>query len=184
LKSTETKEPQDEQAGQVSTCFAAVADEKATAEFLLVVAVLRQETFGATIDGTWYLWDVTLANELLDKRNAPVERFKPANWDICEEHILERYPDLDVDYARELTDEDMARPMLFIPLGENHQLLDGWHRLYKAVTSGIDTLPARVLNEQEARKILLDSKPVGNAAQVNRNHEPAPSTLTAVRLWT
>ena len=130
-----------------------------TALFLWVVSQIRQETFAATVNGCLYKWDVTRANELLDARNAPVEEFRPGDFDISLEHLLERYPDLDIGYARQLTDEDMEQPLLFLPFGGRHQLIDGWHRLYKAVTSGIETLPARVLTEEEAQTVLLEQRP-------------------------
>lgn len=95
MKSKETKEEACEQAERGSLCLAVVADETKTTEFLLVISVLRQETFVLCVDGIWHKWDVTKANELLDQRQAPVEPFRLADWDICEAHILERYPDLD-----------------------------------------------------------------------------------------
>lgn len=159
MDSNKTKEPEGEQVGNGSPCLAVVADEKATTEFLLVISLVRQETFVLCVDGIWHKWDITEANRLLDQRQAPVEQFRPADWDICPQHLLERYPDLDVDYARELTEEDMERPLLFVPIGGRHQLIDGWHRLYKAVTSGILSLPARVLSEEEAQAVLMERKP-------------------------
>ena len=129
-----------------------------TALFLWVVSQIRQETFAATVDGCWYKWDVTRANQFLDARNAPIEEFRHSDWEISPEHLLERYPDLDIGYARQLTEEDMERPLLFLPFGGRHQLIDGWHRLYKAVTSGIETLPVRVLTEAEAEQVLLERK--------------------------
>ena len=130
-----------------------------TALFLWVVSQTRQETFAATVDGCWYRWDVTRANELLDARNAPVEEFRPSDWDISPEHLLERYPDLDIGYARQLTDEDLRRPLLFLPFEGKHQLIDGWHRLYKAVTSGREILPARALSDEEAQAVLIERRP-------------------------
>ena len=131
-----------------------------TALFLWVVSQIRQETFAATVDGCWYQWDVTRANQLLDARNAPIEGFRASDFDISPEHLRERYPDLDIGYARQLTDEDLQRPLLFLPFGGKHQLIDGWHRLYKAVTSGIDTLPVRVLTDAEAAQVLVESRSV------------------------
>lgn len=136
-------------------CPAMLASIEETEHFLLFVSTLRQEMFAATLDGYWYKWDVTRANEMLDARNAPIEVFRPGDWAICPEHVLERYPDLDIEYAVQLTDEDMTRPLLFVPLGGKHQLIDGWHRLYKAVTDGRDALSARVLTDAEVQAVLV-----------------------------
>ena len=126
------------------------------ARFLFLVSQLRKETFGMTLDGTWYKWDVTKAGELLDARQAPIETFQPTDFGITPEHILERYPDLDIGHASQLTDEDLERPLLFVPLLGRHQLIDGWHRLYRAVTGGIAALPARVLADEEADAVLIE----------------------------
>ena len=127
-----------------------------TTRFLFLVSQLRKETFGMTLDRTWYKWDVTRACELLDARQAPVEPFRSAAFAITPEHILERYPDLDIAHASQLTDEDLERPLLFVPLRGRHQLIDGWHRLYRAVTDGIAELPARVLTDEEANAVLVE----------------------------
>ena len=140
-----------------------------TARFLFLVSQLRKETFGMTLDGTWYKWDVTRACELLDARQAPVEPFRPADFAITPEHIRERYPDLDIGHASQLTDEDLERPLLLVPLRGRHQLIDGWHRLYRAVTAGIAELPARVLTDEEAQAVLMErARPVGREAGAKR----------------
>ena len=105
-------------------------------------------------DGTRYEWDVSLGRRLAQERGADVLPFCPAEHAITPEHLRERYPDLDEAYANALSAADLARPLLFVPFQGRHLLVDGWHRLFRAVTAGVPELPAYLLTETEADAIL------------------------------
>src|SRR5690349_13797913 len=55
------------------------------------------------------------------------------------ERIRRQYDDMDEAYA--LT-TDLSKPLLFVPFREKCQLIDGWHRLFKAAFFGVDELLA------------------------------------------
>jgi hypothetical protein len=55
----------------------------------------------------------------------------------------------------------LTKPVIFLPFKGEHLLIDGWHRLYRAVTEGVGTLPCHILTEAEAREILASRKPKG-----------------------
>jgi len=102
-------------------------------------------------DGTQYHWSVAEAT-----RRAKV---RGAYWTVslseigltCES-IRARYQDLDEAHA--LT-RDLNAPLLFVPFKDSHQLIDGWHRLFKAAATGVDVLPALVLTQEDADASLI-----------------------------
>ena len=51
--------------------------------------------------------------------------------------------------------KDLSKPLLFVPFKDSHQLIDGWHRLFKAATTGVDVLPALVLTQEDADASLI-----------------------------
>ena len=50
---------------------------------------------------------------------------------------------------------DRSKPLLFVPFNGSHQLIDGWHRLFKAAKTGVDVLPALVLTQEDADASLI-----------------------------
>ena len=125
-------------------------------------------------DGWVYLLNATKGRRIAEKNQAcgrtrPL-RFEPAEHDITIEQVRSRYPSLDETYARTT---DLRQPLLFIPhrangnsgsSGENQAeptllLIDGWHRLMKALLTGVPELPAYLLTEQEAAAILIGKTP-------------------------
>ena len=102
-------------------------------------------------DGTQYHWSVAEASRRALQRGA--------YWTVCLseigltcDSIRARYQDLDEAHA--LT-RDLSRPLLFVPFGGSHQLIDGWHRLFKAAKTGVDVLPALVLTQEDADASLI-----------------------------
>jgi hypothetical protein len=100
-------------------------------------------------DGTLRAWDVTRGNEIAKRHT--LETFRPADFHMTPEWIRQNYEELDWDYARTA---DLTRPLLVIPFGEQEILLiDGWHRLARAVLEGIEELPMILLTREEADSI-------------------------------
>jgi len=140
--------------------------------------VVVSETYVMTDEeGTHYEWDVTLGHRLAEERGADLFAFHPAEHAVTPEHIRRRYPDLNEEYAATLRDDDLARPLLFLPFKGKHLLVDGWHRLFRSVTApageALFPLPAYLLTEDEAQRILLDRVPaVPAATRAHRKEDP------------
>ncbi len=56
---------------------------------------------------------------------------------------------------------DLRLPLLFVPFGGSHQLIDGWHRLFKAAATGVDVLSAYCLSQEDADACLILTLPPG-----------------------
>lgn len=136
---------------------------------LFPLTLLISETYAMTDeDGTRYVWDVAQGRSLAEARGADPFAFHPAEHGITPEHIRARYPDLDERYASTLTDDDLARPLLFLPFWGKHLLVDGWHRLWRCITAppgeAPSRLPAYVLTEAESDEILVSRVPSAMAS--------------------
>ena len=102
-------------------------------------------------DGTQYHWSVAEASRraLLRGQYWTVSL---SEIGLTCASIRARYQDLDEAHA--LT-RDLSKPLLFVPFGGSHQLIDGWHRLFKAAATGVDVLPALVLSQEDADASLI-----------------------------
>jgi hypothetical protein len=58
---------------------------------------------------------------------------------------------LDKEYARELSDEDIAQPLLFVSLGENcgSLMIDGTHRSFNLWEKGEKEAPAYLIEDMD-----------------------------------
>ena len=110
-------------------------------------------------DGTLRAWDVTRGNAIAaDGR--PTLPFRLADYDITLEWIQQNYQEIDLEYARTT---DMTRPFLVIPFGRDECLIvDGWHRLTRAVMESVEELPMYLLTREEARSIQWLELPPGH----------------------
>jgi len=142
--------------------------------------IVLSETYAMTDeDGARYEWDVTLGRRLAEKRGAEPQAFCPAQHAITPEHIRRRYPELNEDYARTLTLDDLFRPLLFLPFKGKHLLVDGWHRLFRCVTAPPGQaplcLPAYLLTQDEAEQVLRDRMPgAEHPIAARRKEDPLP----------
>jgi hypothetical protein len=93
-----------------------------------------------------YDWDVTHAGRIVAGREpTPVE---VADW-------AEQLPSVGINDDHWPT-ADLAKPLIVIPdpaVADRLQLIDGWHRVRRAVAEGIVVLPAHVLSHDEERAI-------------------------------
>jgi hypothetical protein len=108
-------------------------------------------------DGTTYHWNASEGRRLAERRGE-VLAFRPADFGIDLAHIRSRYQGLDEAYA---LFTDLSEPLLFAPFKGRDLLLDGWHRLFKAVALGVEMLPAYQLTQEEADSVLLGTTPAG-----------------------
>ena len=110
-----------------------------------------------TEDGWQYHWSVAEAKRRAEA-TATLGEISLSETGMTRELILSLYPDL--DEKRALT-RDLTIPLLFLPFYGQHVLIDGWHRTYKALLTGVDILPCYVLTEQDANACLIIALPPG-----------------------
>jgi hypothetical protein len=118
----------------------------------VVAESLRDETFSFQHEGHTYVWNVTQAWRLVQELPRDPVYFHPAEQGVTVAHLNERYPSLDWEYAKTT---DLTRPLLFVPYNGQAQMLDGWHRLGRAVLEGVAELPAYLLTQEEADECLI-----------------------------
>jgi len=109
--------------------------------------------------GTQHYWNAS-AGRRLASRKAEVLSVSLRQMEVTLEQLRERCPDLDEAYAQST---DIRVPLLFVPLGGTVQLIDGCHRMCKALSTGIDVLPACLLTQEEADSILRLTLPPDQA---------------------
>lgn len=110
-------------------------------------------------DGWQYHWSVAEALRRAE-RQAQLWTVSLAEIGITCEFIRAQYDGLDEAHAMSES-TDLLRPLLFVPFKGTHQLIDGWHRLFKAATLGVDVLPAYVLSQEDADASLIIALPPG-----------------------
>lgn len=110
------------------------------------------ETFVFTDEtGTEYVWNVTRAKEIMATVPHEVIAFCPGEYGITADEIRARYPGFEMEHT---VGADLTKPVIFLPFKGEHLLIDGWHRLYRAVSDNVETLPCHILTEAEAHEIL------------------------------
>jgi hypothetical protein len=97
-------------------------------------------------------------------------RFLAFAWDVTQAHRRAAdYPIHQVDIAvlagfatlirvnpAHLDQADLSRPILIAPIPEAGNLvIDGWHRIHRAVRDGLTHLPARVLTAADEQHIRI-----------------------------
>lgn len=125
----------------------------------LRVPPLLHETFThETHDGRLRAWDVTLGNRIA--RDGRTQMLFPLEeHGVTPEKVLSLYEGLDQERAQTA---DLSRPLLFVPLGDETLLIDGWRRLFLAAQLGLDALPMFLLTQAEADAIQWLELPPGH----------------------
>ncbi len=123
--------------------------------------------------GLTYHWNASEGRRRAERRGDILD-FCPGDFGIDIAHIRERYQKLDEAYAMFT---DLTIPLLFVPFAgpgsrgsdrPTAQLIDGWHRLFKAVVTGVEVVPAYLLTQEEADRILIGKTPLGAFPVSNR----------------
>lgn len=127
-------------------------------------------------DGYEYHWSVKLAMAYAQARNEVI-MVSLSESGIDWLAFMEMCPEVDFDYA--LT-TDLTRPLLFVPVGEKVRLIDGSHRVCKALLTGVDELPACILTQEEANDCLICRTPMAGAQAVS-GQRCKPATATGKR---
>ena len=105
--------------------------------------------------GQTYCWNATEGRRLAKARRADTVTVHPADFGIDVPTIRQMYPDLDEKKAEALPEAALRSPLLFIEHRGKHVLIDGWHRLFRAVSHGEACLPAYILTQEEADRIRI-----------------------------
>jgi hypothetical protein len=115
-------------------------------------------------DGAEYLFDVDEGLKRAKKCGRLLD-FSPGECGITAQEIRSRYPDIDEARARALPLEALAIPILFVSWKGKHLCIDGWHRIFRAVLTGIPVLPAYLLSPTDTAQIVLSKRPARQAGQ-------------------
>ncbi|MBC7526466.1 MAG: hypothetical protein H7308_02855, partial [Chthonomonadaceae bacterium] len=84
-------------------------------------------------------------NQIADGRK-PI-RFSLKAYEVTLEFILEHYEGIDEAYAHT---RDLSKPLIAVPQEERLLIIDGWHRLLRAVLEEVEELPLYLLTQEEA----------------------------------
>ena len=122
----------------------------------VTITSLYDEVFSVDdIDGTQYHWNVTQARAIAEKRGE-VHIVSLSQMGVTMDRVRAQYEGLNEVYAL-MT--DLTQPIIFVPLGGEDQLIDGWHRLFHAAFLGVDELLAYLLTQEEADSCLVCTLP-------------------------
>ncbi len=103
------------------------------------------------VEGWQYHWSVPEATNRAHLRGELVTVSLSEMGITC--HVIRnQYQGLNEIHA---LGRDLRLPLLFVPFRESHQLIDGWHRLFKAAATGVDVLPAYCLSQEDADASLV-----------------------------
>ena len=105
------------------------------------------------IDETGWLmiFDITLGIQLAESL-CPVQEISLSECGITIEEVRQRNSEVDEEHAMTT---DLSSPLLFFHKGVEDHLIDGHHRLTKALLLGVDRVPVYILNEEQAESILV-----------------------------
>lgn len=111
------------------------------------------------MQGTEWHWNASLGMRLIELVPRETKLFYPSDHGIDLAHLRKRYPDIDESYAAKA---DLSRPILFVPFHDGTSVLvDGWHRLWRAVSEQVEFLPFYELTPEEANVCLIAQLPAG-----------------------
>lgn len=124
----------------------------------LQIKSLTDQVYSMEDDLGWqWHWSVSEALKRAQDRGK-IFTVSLSEMGITTERIRSQYDGMDEDYAMSV---DLTRPLLFVPFRDKHQLVDGWHRLFKASILGVDELFAYFLTQEEADACLVCKLPPG-----------------------
>jgi hypothetical protein len=160
-----------------SQCPAGTTDPTDPVTFVFLGSTLTEVYTFTDEDGTEYLFDVAEGLKRAKKRGRLLD-FSPQECGITAQEIISRYPSIDEARARALPLEALALPILFVPWKGKHLCIDGWHRIFRAVLTGIPVLPAYLLSPTDTAQIVLSKRLPGQTGQAAGGDDlPALPTL-------
>lgn len=114
-----------------------------------------------SMDGWEYNWNVTRARRIAEERD-DLQPISLNDFGFTLAFIRSQYSELNEAYAMTT---DLTKPLLFAPLVDKICLIDGWHRLFRAVSETVDILPAYFLTQAEADQALVCALPPNGDVQ-------------------
>ncbi|MGI5281727.1 hypothetical protein ACQEVF_59300 [Nonomuraea polychroma] len=92
-----------------------------------------------------YAWNINLAEDIVQGRGPDYVRADETG-PLFLVHINE-------DYAATV---DLTKPLIVAPIPDAGNLvIDGWHRIWKARKTGVETLPAHLLAPEEEYRVRI-----------------------------
>ena len=149
---------------------------KRPAPRVIIVGSLSDQVYSYEDEtGRQFHWSVTSALAFAQARNE-VFTISLQEMGVTLPLVREQYQGLDERHALTC---DLSQPLLFVPIGEKVRLLDGWHRVAKALLIGVDVLPACFLTQEEADVCLLWTAEPGKGIDWGQNDTEPQSTATS-----
>ena len=130
--------------------------DKATKVETVYLTVVHIYQFHDEASGQTLWWNATDGRRLAEARHAEVVLVYPAEFGMDKARILHMNADLDQKKALALPAAALLSPLLFVEHSGKHILIDGWHRLFLAVSCGVPCLPAYILSQHEADRIRVN----------------------------
>ena len=117
----------------------------------VIVLHTDDQVFGFTdSQGYEWHWNAGAGMRLVEASGRQPLTFFPGDHGLTIPYLQRQYPDLDLEYAKTT---NLTRPVLFVPFeGGTSVLIDGWHRVARAVMEGIAFLLCHELTPQEAER--------------------------------
>lgn len=136
--------------------------------------------------GAW-AWDIARARKLLLKTPRPS---RPVQVDGLEKLIGEiakpgmtrdelatlKCPllGIGINWPKAMCDAiNLDVPILLAPMGEAPMVIDGWHRVARALAIGRKVLPGILFSEEDAKKFILSRPPKPRATRTKRTAKSA-----------
>lgn len=136
----------------------------------LEIMSLMDQVFSLETPSGWqFHWSISEARRYAEARGE-LWTISLSEYQMTLERLREHYPDVDESYA--LT-TNLAEPLLFVPLEKAIQLIDGFHRVARALLTNVDILPAYFLTQEEADACLVCSLPPGKGLNWGQTHNSA-----------
>lgn len=137
---------------------------------VIELGTYRDQVYSYETDEGWqYHWSIAEAKKRAEARGE-LTTISLSDAGMTLEMVRLMNHGMDETYAMTT---DLLKPVLFVPfyperdLGRPnsttrvHVLVDGWHRVFHAVSTGVDILPCYVLTEEDAQVSLIIKLPPG-----------------------
>ncbi len=123
----------------------------------LCIQSLTDQIYSMEDDEGWQ-WHWSVSEALKYTRGREVYIVSLSEMGITTERIRQQYDGMNEAYAMT---KDLLQPLIFLPFRGKDQLVDGWHRMFKASVLEVDELFACFLTEEEADDCLVCKLPPG-----------------------
>lgn len=115
------------------------------------IKMAQHEVFSFESDGVSYMWDVTIALELIEA--GTLDGYRYLVW-------LDEIPEslnvkVDPAHVERVTLQRLMQPLLFVTMHDGSVLpIDGWHRIAKARSMRLPVLPAFIATDDSGFRLI------------------------------